>query len=70
MTEMPTEQQIEAYIDRHSVQHLLVLIGNLCAEKAAHIEANWQDAPLAKRWRQAGSVVDTCARDKRIDTLP
>jgi hypothetical protein len=62
--EMNTEQQktmayinLEEMIDKNSLRTVLELIAEICTEKAAHIEANWQDKSLAKLWEQCGNRV-------------
>jgi hypothetical protein len=35
------EEEIERYIDRHGMIHLLIMIENICDEKADHCDLNW-----------------------------
>ena len=52
---------LEALIDRTSVQAVVDAIGGICHEKGAHIDANWQDRPLARVWYHTGDAVMKCA---------
>jgi hypothetical protein len=60
MTENDSATALENYIDTHSVDDLLMLISEICEDKAQHIAANWQDFTLAKAWariaKKIGSV--------------
>lgn len=49
--------QVERLIDNCSVADVLIMIGDICNEKAAHIQSNWQDEALAVRWNKAGRIV-------------
>ena len=56
-----TEEQMEAHIDGPGLIDLIVMAQLICAEKADHILANWQDKELAKQWQRAASMLYTCA---------
>jgi hypothetical protein len=65
-TNMPLDKklitrQIEDAIDSHSLEYVLVIIEEICNEKAEHVESNWQDSRLAKVWGRAANVVDLAA---------
>lgn len=63
----PTPQDVlhvELLIDRIGLYEVLSLIEAVCASKAEHIRANWQDDGLAKLWDKAGAEV--CA----VSSLP
>ena len=49
---MLTEHDVEEYIDRHGMVHLLTMIENICFEKAEHVMTTWQDRGLASAWRR------------------
>lgn len=53
--------QIEAIIDSTNVKAVLSMIGQICGEKASHIESNWQDVPLARQWMRTACKVDRLA---------
>jgi hypothetical protein len=68
------QEALEAMIDASSVHHVLALIAGICLEKADHIQANWQDAPLAvpvlasratrqraQEWAHVSSRIDSAA---------
>lgn|SRR5262245_2469820 len=41
---------IEHIIDRHGIKTVLMMVSEICGQKAEHIAIAWQDASLAKRW--------------------
>ena len=51
------ETTFEALIDRHGLRNVLCVIEHVCHEKAEHINANWQDKTLAKKWAKAGNAI-------------
>jgi hypothetical protein len=61
--------QLEAMIDKYSLAKVCDMLAGICGEKASHIEENWQDYPLAKRWDHASSrfrVLAATFRAKRL----
>lgn len=70
MTETPMTEVLEALIDKHSLLDVLVGLELVCAEKAEHIRANWQDGQLAKAWDKAATVCGNAARHKSVGALP
>ncbi len=56
------ELALEAQIDRHGLQHVLLLVSLICAEKREHIIHNWQDKATARPWNSAASIVEQAAR--------
>lgn len=53
------KEQIEAFIDGESLSKLIEIVGDICSEKAGHIQENWQDESLAKEWERAANVLHT-----------
>ncbi len=49
------DQWIEAYMDKHTLSDVLEIISYICHEKAAHIQATYNDKPLAKQWAKNGN---------------
>lgn len=43
---------LEMLIDRYGVYNVVSHMASICADKAEHISANWQDVGLAKVWQQ------------------
>jgi hypothetical protein len=41
---------LELLIDRRGLEQILQQIADICAEKAVHIQGQWQDAALAQQW--------------------
>lgn len=50
-------EQVEKLIDTLGLHNLLGTISVVCAEKAEHIETNWQDHALAKKWNAASTKI-------------
>lgn len=62
MSESNLTEQIEAMIDAHGLLHVLTAIELICAEKAEHLRANWQDKLLARDWDHASRIMGRAAR--------
>jgi len=61
MTEKPLTQgqtdDLERLVDRHGMNNVLDALVQICAGKAEHVAAMWQDGPRAKQWdRVAGKI--------------
>ena len=57
--ELADEQALEQLLDRVGLKMILEHLGNICEQKAEHIEVNWQEPHTAKRWREAAKHLDT-----------
>jgi hypothetical protein len=57
-----TEQDVEEYIDRHGMEHMLTMLSNIAYEKVEHVLANYDDRALASAWRRGAKRIDTVAR--------
>ena len=44
------KDELEIMIDRSSLHEVLNALADICAQKADHIQSNYQDKPLAKTW--------------------
>lgn len=62
---MTPYEMVERLIDKHNLADVLIMIGDICNEKAAHIQMNWQDEKLAIKWNKAGQIVK-----KSVKSLP
>ena len=49
---------LEALVDRHSVQAVLLDLAFICDEKAEHISSHWQDRVTAAAWMRASRICD------------
>jgi len=53
---------LEELVDAHSVHDVLLDLAFICAEKADHIQANYnalgEDRALIKAWQKAGRICD------------
>lgn len=43
-------KHFELLIDMRGIESVLIAISEICDAKAEHIQANWQDRPLAQQW--------------------
>jgi hypothetical protein len=52
MAQMTGEEAdaLEAMVDRCGLETVVAVLAVICAEKAQHVQANWQDRALAKAW--------------------
>ncbi len=41
---------LEALIDRFNLPTILSALADVCYDKAAHVQENWQDRVLSKAW--------------------
>ena len=41
---------LEAMIDQHGLDTVVLALSHICDEKAEHIRTNWQDENLADKW--------------------
>lgn len=60
---------LEQIIDGNSLAKVCDMLAGICGQKAAHIEENWQDGPLAKKWDRASGNLRTLAAKFRKSRL-
>lgn len=53
------QDQLEGLIDKTSLEHIVILLTNICHEKADHVRTNWQDERLAKSWEKDAKTLDS-----------
>jgi hypothetical protein len=54
----PAESEaLERLIDIAGVDSVLMAISEICGAKGDHIEENWQDRALARRWNTLSGAV-------------
>lgn len=51
--------KLESLVDETRLSKVLCFLAEICAEKAVHIETNWQDVDTAKPWRAACQQIET-----------
>lgn len=61
--------QLEALLDRSDPYSVLLALSEICQEKAEHIAENWQDASLARTWRQASIAVSKSLSNTSIKRI-
>jgi hypothetical protein len=61
---------IESLVDDREVglQNLLAVLSQLCLMKSAHVQADWQDAILAKDYQRAAAYIATARARIRANT--
>jgi hypothetical protein len=52
---------LEQMIDTHGLASVLETISTICAEKADHIRANYDDRTLARAWQTTANRIERCA---------
>ena len=62
------EYDLEQIVDRVGLTEVLAILSEICSAKASHVEENWQDKVLAKRWEKAHKIVEQ-AGYKALATL-
>ena len=60
MTQDATSE-LETLVDRHGLSNVIEALSIVCAEKADHIQTNWQDNVLAGSWERSSHQLDTVA---------
>jgi hypothetical protein len=66
VTDSPDSVALEKLIDSYSLRAVLDHIGDICRIKGTHIEDNWQDGPLARRWYAAAGVAEKAAVNPKV----
>ena len=58
-TDLNTQEleTLELLIDRRGIASVLMALSEICGAKGDHIESNWQDAGLARRWNTLAGAV-------------
>jgi predicted phage tail protein len=56
-------ERLEGAIDTHGLANVLDGLAQICAEKADHVRANYNDAALSHAWE---SLRNACARAETI----
>jgi hypothetical protein len=52
------QYQLEELIDKSNLVDVVEQLAQICRLKADHIESNWQDSALAKRWIKAANAIE------------
>ena len=51
------KDQLEAMIDKTSLNDVLEMLAEICHEKAEHLRCNWQDETAARQWERWGNRI-------------
>ena len=62
-------ESMEEYVDRYSLALLLEQLADLCAEKAEHVQTNWQDSDIAGDWSKAARYLDRVAATRTVHAV-
>ena len=64
MTKDELKLAIELEMDKTSLAEIVDIVAEICAEKAQHVEENWDDPELARVWSEASaSLLETSDHD-------
>jgi len=53
-----THEQVEKLIDDSSLPELMIVVMDVCRDKAEHIRVNWQDEHSATVWDSFANAID------------
>jgi len=53
--------ELERLVDASTLRAVAIALSEIAAEKAEHIETNWQDRITARTWRDASRRLDRAA---------
>lgn len=57
---------LERWIDRTSLFHILEELKVICYDKADHLQSMWQDEAMAREWSEAGMRIANLASQTNI----
>jgi hypothetical protein len=57
---------LESYIEKLGLKAVLESIGEVCSEKAEHIESAWQDRALAAVWTKEAVRLGSFTRGVKV----
>jgi hypothetical protein len=57
------KDSLEAIIDIHGLPDVVLMLSEICALKAEHVNFYWQDDKLTKKWHRAGFQLFKLAAD-------
>lgn len=49
---------LEEMVDKHGLESVLEALSSICADKADHISANYDDRTLAGAWTASGLAIE------------
>lgn len=67
MTDTKKMEVIESWIDSDGLSSVLYIIGDICDEKAAHIQSSYSDDNLAEFWHDYGNRITELASSVHND---
>jgi hypothetical protein len=56
--ETALSQQLERFVDSHTLATVIDNLAEVCRDKAEHLRSNWQDEQAAKSWERDGIKLD------------
>lgn len=59
---MSPYDMMEKLIDKYNVENVLLMISDICNEKAEHIDTSYGGVGLVGKWNKAGQVVRRAMR--------
>jgi len=62
-------EKLEALIDANNLQDVLSALATVAAEKAEHLQNNWQDAASARCWLRASDAIERLANTSAVKNV-
>lgn len=59
-------ERLEGFIDATSLSYVVSVLGEICFQKADHLNTNWQDKVAADLWNDAGELLGKIAERQTI----
>lgn len=60
---------LEAMVDKHGLYEVLVAMAVVCGDKADHVQWNYQDVNLARKWNSVHNKLQTLALAPVVEAL-
>lgn len=54
-------KDLETYLDRTTLQDMLLTLAEICRDKAEHVQSNWQDDQLETMWNKHADLIEKTA---------
>lgn len=72
MRTLTSEEKVslEKLVDHTSLGAILEALSEICYLKAEHVQGNWLEADLARKWERAGNKLAVDAIKNIITSLP
>jgi hypothetical protein len=55
------QHELESMVDQYGLRVVMVMLANICFDKAEHVRSNWQDDDMAMSWERDANVLEGVA---------